>query len=113
MEEIERVIPPESTEIEQEPVEVIEPENVEVKPKHKQDELNSLFEVPQPDDNDMYVDDIVEAPGEDNLDDLIDVSTDDLMGEKPKAKPKYKISSRGRTSINRDNTPTSLGGMRS
>lgn len=67
---------------EAEAVPVVEPV---AKPK---DDMSDLFEVPQPEDNDMVVDHLVEPPEEEDMSDLVDVSQEDLMGELPKPKPK-------------------------
>jgi len=80
------------------PAEAPEPE-----PK---DELADMFEVPQPEDNDMVTDHLVELDEEDDLSDLTAVSREDIMGTPPK--PKYKIVRRGRRFLRREPPPTSL-----
>ncbi len=67
------------------PEEAIEPVEPEPKPK---DELADLFEVPKPDDNDMVVDHLIDAPEEEDLSDLVEVSDEDIMGKLPPRKPK-------------------------
>ena len=80
------------TEPEQE-VEIVEevaPESVVEEAKHE-DELADLFEVPEADDHDIYSDDLVEAPGLEDLSDLTRVTREDVIGSRPKAKGKYRI----------------------
>jgi len=60
-------------------------------PEKPVDELADLFEVPEETDNDMETDDLVAPPGEETLDDLVSVSNEDIMGEAPKPKPKYRL----------------------
>jgi len=47
------------------------------------DDLDDLFEGPQPEDNDMAIDHLVDVPEEEELDDLLDVEPEDIMGEAP------------------------------
>ena len=75
-----------------------EPEIVEEPPK---DELADLFEVPQPEDNDMTISHLFEVPEEEDLSDLVDVGNEDLMGyggEPPAAKT-FRITPKGRRII--------------
>ena len=84
-------------------------------PFKKRDSMADLFEVPQPEDNDMYVDDLVATPEEDDISDLVDVSNEDIMGEPPplNKEREYKMPSRRVRRTSRPyNPPTSLGGMR-
>jgi hypothetical protein len=79
------------------------------KPRPK-NELADLFQVPKADDNDMYVDDLFDVPEEDldmedNLDDLTQVSREDVMGKPPKPKARYKRTNRLYAG------PTSMGGV--
>ena len=55
-----------------------------VQPEIKQeeeDDLDYLFEVPEPGDNDMKVDHLVDAPEKEDLSDMFNVSDEDIMGE--------------------------------
>lgn len=87
--------------------------NVSVEPERETNEeaLADMFEVPQPDDNDMRVDHLVELDEEENLDDLVDVDFDkDIIGdEEPEQpaqpKPRFRISPRGRRVIQRFQPP--------
>ena len=83
------------------PIEELQPIEVE-KPKPKND-LADLFSVPAPEDNDIYVDDLLEIPEEGSYSDLTDVSKEDIIG-KPRAK-RYKRTNK------RYIQPSSLGGM--
>lgn len=81
------------------------------KPKPKND-MSDLFEVPQPEDNDIYSEDLVsldvdtDVMGGD-LSSLTAVSNEDIIGRPPK--PRYKIR---RTGARRESPPVSFGGMR-
>ena len=86
-------------------------------PEKPKDELADLFEVPQPEDNDMDTSDLFDADIDPDIDDLIDTDLDDLinvpneaiMGTPPpprKPKPKFRRTNRPY------NPPTMLGGMR-
>ena len=86
-------------------IEAVPIEEEPEKPKPKND-MSDMFEVPQPEDNDMYVEDLVEAPGEEDMSDLMRVTNDDIMGTK--RKKSYKITHSGRKSIQQ---PPSMGGM--
>lgn len=89
------------------PVQMPQSEEYEEEPTHpklRKDELDYLFEVPQAEDNDIYTDDLVELPEDENLDDLFSVSNDDIMGAPPR---KRKI----RRTMKRY-PPTGMGGMR-
>ena len=83
------------------------------------DDLDDLFEGPQPEDNDMAIDhlvnisdeemdDLVGVPEEEELDDLFNVPAEDIMGEAPPPRV-------GRTSkpyIPRRTPPAGMGGIR-
>jgi hypothetical protein len=91
-------------------------EQVEEKPEPEADSdgLSDLFEVPQPEDNDMVTDHLVEVDEEDDLSDLTDVSVEDVMGEAPEPEPpkkRYRIVPRGRRVIRREPPSTTLGGV--
>ena len=82
----------------------IEDTQVEEMPvKKPKNDMADLFEVPQPEDNDIYVDDLLEIPEEGSYSDLTDVSKEDIIG-KPRAK-RYKRTNK------RYVQPSSLGGM--
>ena len=53
------------------------------------DDMADLFEVPQEEDNDMRVDDLLELNDEEGVEDLLSVSHEDVMygAGKPKPKP--------------------------
>lgn len=105
VEEQERIpepIPP----VEEDVVLEVEPE---AKPK---DELADLFEVPQPDDNDMTTDHLVEAPEEEDVSDLVEVSQEDLMGKLPPPKPKPVVKFRRTTKRYTPPPPTGVRGVR-
>ena len=89
----------ESTPVEAQPIEI-------EKPKPKND-LADLFSVPAPEDNDMYVDDLIESPGEDDMSDLTRVTNEDIMGT-----PRKRKVTRRFIRTNKPYNPTSLGGMR-
>ena len=82
------------------------------------DDLSDLFEVPQPDDNDMVTDHLFVLDEEDDLSDLFDVSREDILGagfnqppEPPR--PKYRVTQKGRRISRRQPPPpTSLRGIR-
>jgi len=108
-----------------ESVEVGQAEQLEVKQEEESsDDLDDLFEVPQPEDNDMAVDHLVARPEEDDLSDLVEVSEEDIMGEplvdqgyggEPAGEEidnkRYRIKPKGRRLI-RQIQPTSMRGMR-
>ena len=59
-------------------------------PEKPKSDMDDLFEVPQPEDNDMAIDDLFEVDDEDDFDDLTDIPDDlfsvdkeDIMGKKP------------------------------
>ncbi len=82
------------------------------KPEEK-DELADLFEVPQPDDNDMTIDHLFLSEEEDDMSDLTEVSTEDIMGEE-EAKPAIKerrVARRFKRVPRRYTPPTSIGGL--
>lgn len=93
-------IPPE------ERIEPPPPDEIEEKPE---DELADLFEVPQPEDNDMVTDHLVELDEEDDLSDLTEVTREDIMGTPPvKRVPKRRLKRTGR---HYPPPPTSIGGV--
>ena len=118
-----RFYPPEvpeqdDEELEQESTEMESPEpEPEPKPtpkkKRRGDDMSDLFEVPQPEDNDIYTDDLVALDSEDvyggdeNMDDLLTVSHEDIMG-KPLTSRKSRRMKRTQRLYNQ---PTSMGGM--
>lgn len=77
------IIPmPEPSPESEEPEEVAYQPVPEPEPKaEEKGELDDLFEVPQPEDNDMVTDHLVELDEEDDLSDLTSVSREDIMGE--------------------------------
>lgn len=60
------------------------------------DELSDLFAVPQEQDHDMQVDDLVELDEEDDLSDLVAVSREDIMGPLPPRQGTRKVVRRVR-----------------
>jgi len=88
------------------PTEATPPEEVEEEPK---DELDDLFEVPQPEDNDMATDHLVDIDEEEDLSDLTTVTDEDIMGSPPVVR-KRKERPR-RVGIRREPPPTSIGGV--
>lgn len=61
------------------------------------DELADLFEVPQPEDNDIYTDDLLELDEEEGVGDLLTVSREDIInGGQAKPKPKVKLVRTGK-----------------
>ena len=82
------------------------------------DDLDDLFDGPEPEDNDMAIDhlvsmsdedmdDVVGAPEEEDMDDLLDVSMEDVMGEAPPP----RVRATGRVYIPRRPPPAGMGGM--
>jgi len=70
--------------VSEEPVERVEPvtEPTPEPEPEEEDELAGLFEVPQPDDNDMRIDHLFAQPeGEEDFSDLVEVSREDIMGD--------------------------------
>jgi hypothetical protein len=111
--EREVIIEEASPEQEVEIIEEVAPESEPVaEVAEHEDELADLFEVPQPDDHDIYSDDLVETDEAEDLSDLTSVSREDVMGSRPKSKAKYRIVRRPRTA-RRFVPPTTLGGMQS
>ena len=53
-------------------------------------ELDDLFEVPQPTDNDIACDDLLELDSEEGVEDLLTVSREDIVNGSDKPKPKVK-----------------------
>jgi len=89
------------------------------------DDLQDLFEGPQPEDNDMAIDhlvnmseedmdDLVGVPEEEEMDDLFDVPAEDIMGELPP--PKVRRTSKPYTPYTPRPLlgipPIGMGGMR-
>ncbi len=74
--------------------------------------LEDLFEVPEEEDNDMYIDDLFELDEEDfdleeDLSDLTQVTDEDIMGKAPPPRPaKFTRTSK------RYIPPTTMGGLR-
>ncbi len=102
--------------IEQPEEEVDVGEEEEEKPKvriNAGDDMSDLFEGPSPDDEDMDTDDLFEVDVEDdvmggNMDDLFDVTNEDIMGYGPKPKPKLARRTRP---YRRYVPPTNMGRM--
>jgi hypothetical protein len=69
--------------------------------------LADLFEVPQENDNDIYTDDLLELPEDDNIQDLFNVSKEDIIG-RPRT-PKIKKQKFIRTS--KPNNLLNMGGI--
>jgi len=94
--------------------EIIEPEPAPApEPDLRSDELAELFEVPEPEDNDMFIDDLfeVDSEDEDDLSDLTSVSNEDVMGPAPKPVQRRVVRRVRRTS--RPYTPpSSMRGIR-
>ena len=54
-----------------------------------ENDLADLFEVPQPEDHDIYAEDLLELDPEEGVEDLLYVSRDDIMfGDRAKPKPR-------------------------
>lgn len=83
-------------------------------PEKPKGDMDDLFEVPQPEDNDMATDDLFESDGEEDFSDLTDIPYDellgvdkeDIMGKKPIPRPQRF----GRTQRPYSG-PTSMGGI--
>ncbi len=78
-------------------------------PGRGRNDMSDLFEVPNEDDNDMYVDDLVEVDDDEDLSDLTRVTAEDVMGRPPRVRP--RPTQFQRTSRPYD-PPTSMGGTR-
>ena len=104
------------------PVEAIppvipQPEEVVEEPKN---DIDDLFEVPQPEDNDMRTDHLVAAPEEDDMSDLTDPPEEEELsdlftGEQPAEEPEQvqRPPVRRYVRTNRPySPPTSLRGLR-
>ena len=100
------------------PVEATPPAEVEEEPKS---DIDDLFEVPQPEDNDMRTDHLVAAPEDDDLSDLTDPPEEEELsdlftGEQPAEEPEQERPTRQppkrlvRTSKGYP-PPTTLGGV--
>jgi len=65
-------------------------------PVEAEDGLADLFEVPQPEDNDINCDDLLELDEEEGVEDLLTVSREDILygADKPKPKPQFIRTSR-------------------
>jgi len=115
-------------EAEPEPVELGEGAEVGYQPvpepepePEEEDELADLFEVPQPEDNDMRTDHLVEVPKEEDFSDLVEVSEADIMGddfpgtppssEEPVQRPR-PVRQFKRTPRRYPPPPTTMGGVR-
>ena len=100
--------------IEEVPAEVAPPlwggeEQEQEQPRQPKNDLSDLFEGPDPEDNDIFSDDLFELDAEDDdLSDLFEVSREDIMGTPPKRKVMFKRTSRPY----RPAPPTSMGGLR-
>ena len=80
----------------------------EPKPEQPASALDDLFEVPDEDDNDMYVDDLIAVDEEGDLSDLTRVTEEDIMGSPPRPRPSpVRYRRTGRRYI----PPTSMGGV--
>lgn len=95
------------------PEEAIHPQSAP-EPKLRVDDLAYMFEVPQPEDNDMYTEDLITVDEEEDISDLINVGGSDLIGDSPypEDKPKYRVTPRGRRVVRPYPPPTAMGGMR-
>lgn len=79
------------------------------------DSMRDLFEPPNPEDADVNVDDLLMPPNEQafDIDDLVDVDKEDIMGTTPKPRGKYRIGPKGKRVIRRQPLPPpDMGGMR-
>ena len=81
-------------------------------PEKPANDMSDLFEVPQPEDNDIFVDDLLELDDEedmedfDDLSDLTKVEMDDIMGKPPRPRlARFKRTDRPYQ------PPTSMGGV--
>ena len=82
---------------------------VEAEAEEEKDELADLFEVPQPEDNDMVTDHLLDIDEDDDLSDLTSVSQEDVMGTPlGESKKRYRVVPRR---VNAPPPPTSLGGI--
>ena len=55
------------------------------------DDMADLFEVPQPTDNDIACDDLLELDEEEGVEDLLTVSHEDIVNGNDKPKPKPQL----------------------
>ena len=83
------------------------------------DDISDLFEGPQPEDNDVYVKDLVTVSEEDvfgdggeDMSDLLEVDDEDIMGEEEPENPPARRSVPRRPTITRRQPPSGLAGMR-
>ena len=92
-----------------------EPQEFEEHVPRSRNDLSDLFEVPQPEDNDMTVDDLVSVDttdvmgGPEDLSDLTDVSGEDVMGTPPRPGVARRVRKVPR--FYRRYPPAGLGGM--
>ena len=90
-----------------------EPVVVEEEPEPESD-IDDLFEVPQPEDNDMRTDHLFAAPEEDDLSDLTDTEGIMELDDEPEpvAEPPQRTTRKVRVVRRRPPTPPpSLGGV--
>ena len=55
------------------------------------DDMSDLFEVPEPEDNDINCDDLLELDEEEGVEDLLTVSHEDIVNGNDKPKPKPQL----------------------
>jgi hypothetical protein len=100
---------------------------IQDQPTPKKSSMSSLFEVPHPDDNDMYIKDLFDVSDLDNVSgidedtsDLTEVGDDVLGLDMPgtpasfgESEPKrqIRITPKGTSSIRQVEIPSELGGM--
>lgn len=76
---------------------MLTPEGQIVQSTESEDELADLFEVPQPEDNDINCDDLLELDDEDvfggpeDMSDLLSVSREDIINGNDKPRPKHRL----------------------
>ena len=86
--------------------------------KTRGEDLSDLFETPQPDDHDIYTDDLTDVDTEDlfggpeDMSDLTTVTSDQIYGAPMMSKAERKMRRRARKlkHLRREN-PTSMGGV--
>ena len=84
------------------------------------EDFSDLFETPQPDDHDIYTDDLTDVDTEDlfggpsDMSDLTTVTADQIYGEPLMSKAERKMRRRARKlkKIRRDNPPMVIRGVR-
>ncbi len=84
--------------------------------KEEGDDLHDLFEGPSPEDDDMRFDDLLAMdPDQDvmggDIGDLLDVSEEDIMGEKPLEPRPRRLARAPKRSAHTYAPPTNLGGV--